>query len=130
MHVASHVAHLLADPRVNGLLRPKASVSVETAKFLLEVRQENRRAFRDKLVELGTTRGWQHESCEVSDANEPAHISFAYDAEVALSLAEQTRKLKLASEPTADQLQITAISEDESSEQPELAATMDSVSEV
>eukprot|EP00965_Chrysotila_dentata_P172331 5687717-Pleurochrysis_carterae.AAC.1 len=37
-------AHLLVDARITGLLRPRATVLLETAKFIVETRKANRQA--------------------------------------------------------------------------------------
>eukprot|EP00966_Prymnesium_polylepis_P300865 6952255-Prymnesium_polylepis.1 len=43
--LATHVAYLVADRRTNTLLRPRAAASLETAKFLVELRKDSRKEY-------------------------------------------------------------------------------------
>lgn len=57
--ISTHVAYLCADKRLNQLLRPRAAVALETAKFLVEVRGEQRKDYAQKLHACAMALGWE-----------------------------------------------------------------------
>jgi len=92
--VASHAAHLVADDRVNNLLMTKARVVMETAKFLLETRRENRKEFGKRLLELGASRGWTVEGPpgHAPDGALAAHFFLRFDADTAENIAAEAKQ--------------------------------------
>lgn len=93
LYVASHAAHLVADDRVNALLAPRARVVLETAKFLLETRKDNRLEFGKRLLDLGASRGWTVDSTAGSapDGASCAHLYLRYDAQTAGAIAAEAK---------------------------------------
>jgi hypothetical protein len=107
LYVASHAAHLVADARVNALLAPRARVVMETAKYLLETRKNNRLDFGNRLVELGASRGWTVDGVAgaVPDAAARAHLYLRYDAQTAGAVASEAKgRLGLAEGEADDAL--------------------------
>eukprot|EP00967_Tisochrysis_lutea_P148452 scaffold283696_cov28-Tisochrysis_lutea.AAC.1 len=94
LYVASHAAHLVADDRVNNLLMTKARVVMETAKFLLETRRENRKEFGKRLLELGASRGWTVEGPpgHAPDGALAAHFFLRFDADTAENIAAEAKQ--------------------------------------
>jgi len=94
--VATHVAYVMASDRLNGLLKPKATCLIETAKFLVEVRRQNRIEYASKLLRVASRLGWELRDKPGSAENEPDgskvdHVAFAYDESKASELAEAVR---------------------------------------
>lgn len=63
--LSTHVAYLCADPRINQLLKKRAVVGVETAKFLVELRAENRKEYASKLNACALALGWKGRKAQV-----------------------------------------------------------------
>ena len=99
--LGSHVAHLLIDSRLNGLLAPRAATLVETAKFIVEVHKTQREQFSARAVELGALLGWSRHAettaalasnLEMGPAH-PAQLRFEYNEVRAPALAAEAKKL-------------------------------------
>ncbi len=98
--VGSHVAHLLADKEFNRVLRPRAAVLVETAKYVVETRKENRIEFGARMAELAEARGWTRAGAD-GDGASAAVMHFEYDATTADAIAEAARARRAAAAPPA-----------------------------
>ncbi len=89
--VSCHAAHLLADPRLGGLLAPRAHVALETAAFIIEARKEARTAFAEKLAELAASRGWTAVDGSKAAEGMAPHLFYEYDEVTAQGLADDFR---------------------------------------
>ena len=96
--IGTHMAFVMGSDRLNGLLKPKANVLLETAKFLVEIRKQNRQEYAGKLVGVASRLGWsRQDASREPDGEKDAFIRFAYDETTAKSLAEEAHaKLKAA----------------------------------
>uniref|UniRef100_A0A7S2E2B1 Vps72/YL1 C-terminal domain-containing protein n=1 Tax=Haptolina brevifila TaxID=156173 RepID=A0A7S2E2B1_9EUKA len=92
--IGTHVAFVMGSERLNGLLQPRASVLLETGKFLVEIRKDNRKQYAAKLVLVAKRLGWTLRDLEEEsiDGVEQGDIAFAYDAETADALSAAARK--------------------------------------
>jgi dynein assembly factor 3 len=88
MVIATHVAFVMGSERLNGLLRPVATTLVETAKFLVEIRRENRQEYAQKLAMVARRLGWVPRKGLAVDGIAHAEIAFTYDESKAKELAE------------------------------------------
>ena len=56
--VGTQLAYVMGSERLNGLLKPSAHIMLETAKFLVEVRKQQRQEYIEKLVKVASRIGW------------------------------------------------------------------------
>jgi len=106
--VSNHQVHFLLDERFNGLLRPRSVVVLETAKFIVETRKQNRVDFGKKLHNLAACRGWTPVAGGKADGSEVSHLAFRFDSSTAEELAEAAReKLGLNARPATQQAATT-----------------------
>jgi dynein assembly factor 3 len=94
--VATHVAYVMASDRLNGILKPEATCLIETAKFLVEIRKQNRTEYASKLLRVAARIGWELRDEPSDGASEPDgckvdYVAFAYDEAKAPELAEAVR---------------------------------------
>ena len=105
--IATHVAYVMGSDRLNGLLKPRASCLIETAKFLVEVRKQNRAEYGKKLLRVATRLGWElpdgaaAEGSELTDGLKVDHFAFRYDEETAPALAEKVKAAEEAERKAA-----------------------------
>jgi len=85
MTISTHVAFIMGSTRLNNLLQPQATVMLETAKWLVEIRKQNRTEYAKKLLVIAKQLGWlvRDGGEEAIDGITHSEIAFAYDAEVA-----------------------------------------------
>ena len=112
--LGTHVAYVLADPRVSTLLRPKAAAIVETAKFLVELGKKPRADYAVRLHACAIARGWSGSTRNSVDADgaidgiADAHFRYLYDAETAQAYLDACKDAPQPAEP----LQLTDASEE------------------
>ena len=87
--LSTHLAYVLGSDRLNMILRPKATVLVETVKFLCEVRSELRRNYAAKQRQFADRLGWTLRDAQASDGVEHAALAFSFDADTAPANAER-----------------------------------------
>jgi hypothetical protein len=87
--LSTHLAYVLGSDRLNTILRPKATVLVETVKFLCEVRSELRRNYAAKQRQFADRLGWTLRDAQASDGVEHAALAFSFDADTAPANAER-----------------------------------------
>ena len=90
--VSTGAMFVLGSPRLNGLLRPRAACLLETGKFLVEIRKDNRLNYAKGLVTVATRLGWELGiSVDQVDGQLMPMLRFSYDAETAEALAEAVK---------------------------------------
>lgn len=100
--VGTHFAFIMGSERLNGLLRPKAHVLLETAKFLTEVRKSNRTEYCTKLLGVAARLGWTlrgEQETRDPDGCKDAFVRFAFDEASWEERAAAVRKKLEASQP-------------------------------
>ena len=128
MVVGSHVAELLLSPHINGVLRPKAAVALETAKYICESHKKKKAEFGRVLLRLAACKGWAAKGrADPADAatlaelvspddlsgTEVAHILFSYDEATAAARGEAAKKLiGVGASPAKEQLALAAPADD------------------
>ena len=93
--------YVLGSERINGLLKPRAVALLETAKWLIETRKENRQGHTVKMVSIAARLGWatrddRDESGKVIDGIVDDYVAFVYDAEKAGEIAAAARAKDVA----------------------------------
>ncbi|KAL1522898.1 hypothetical protein AB1Y20_000640 [Prymnesium parvum] len=108
--LGTHVAYLCADKRVNQLLKERAAICVETAKFLVELRGENRKEYGTKLHACALSLGWTARESGEADGIKSACFRYCFDANVAKAHLERIKDA-----PPAEPLQLMGpeVAEDE-----------------
>ena len=88
--IGTHMAFVMGSERLNGLLKPRANVLLETAKFLVEIRKQNRQEYAGKLLGVASRLGWsRQDASREPDGEKDAFVRFAYDETTAKALAEE-----------------------------------------
>ena len=98
--IGSHMAHLLVDARINGLLAPTARCLVESAKFIVECHPSKRELFAERALDLAAVLGWvKARATAAADLAlkmgpaHPAQLRFEYDEATAPTLGAEARRL-------------------------------------
>ena len=96
--IGTTMAFVTGSERLNGLLKPRASILLETAKFMVEVRKENLRSTSISCWASRARIGWEHTRWyECADGCKDALVRYTYDEETWEGLAELA-KAKLEKE--------------------------------
>ena len=97
--IGTTMAFVMGSERLNGLLKPRASILLETAKFMVEVRKENRKEYLNKLLGVASRIGWELKdgTKDAPDGCKDALVRYTYDEETWEGLAELA-KAKLEKE--------------------------------
>ena len=96
--IGTTMAFVMGSERLNGLLKPRASILLETAKFMVEVRKENRKEYLNKLLGVASRIGWElKDGTNAPDGCKDALVRYTYDEETWEGLAELA-KAKLEKE--------------------------------
>ena len=93
-HPSPHLTPIITVP-----CSPTAACVVETAKFLVEVRKQNRAEYAQKLIACADALGWQQPDCAAHpDGVGASHFHFKYDEEYAAAHTPQV-EAPMAAEP-------------------------------
>ena len=98
--LGTQFAFVMGSERLNGLLRPNATVLLETAKWLTEVRKKARNEYVEKLTKVASNLGWTlTDDKHTPDGCADAFVRYTYEEDYAAGVvAETLARVKAAKE--------------------------------